>query len=94
MRRSSMTGALAVLAFIVAGMPASAHHAVQAVFDMKKPITVTGSITKVEWINPHSYISLDAKDDKRSAPGPASSNIGRTAVRLMAAAGSRAARDD
>ena len=72
MRRSSMTGALAVLAFIVAGMPASAHHAVQAVFDMKKPITVTGSITKVEWIRMR----------------------GRTAVRLMAAAGSRTARDD
>jgi hypothetical protein len=55
--------------FAVAGMTlmassASAHHAVQAVFDVNKPITVSGSITKVEWINPHSYISLDAKDDK------------------------------
>jgi len=43
---------------------ASAHHAVQAVFDVNKTITVSGSITKVEWINPHSYISLDAKDEK------------------------------
>ena len=46
MRRLSMTGALATLAFIAAGMPASAHHSVHAVFDMKKPITVTGSITR------------------------------------------------
>ncbi len=45
-------------------MPAFAHHAVQSVFDVNKPITVSGSITKVEWTNPHSYISLDAKDDK------------------------------
>jgi len=47
-----------------AAMPAFAHHAVQGVFDVNKPITVSGSITKVEWTNPHSYISLDAKDDK------------------------------
>jgi uncharacterized protein DUF6152 len=55
--------------FAVAGMAllassALGHHAVQAVFDVNKPIMVSGSITKVEWINPHSYISLDAKDDK------------------------------
>jgi hypothetical protein len=64
MRRLRMTGALIVAAFAAAAVPASAHHAVQAVFDVNKPITVTGSITKVEWINPHSYLSLDAKDDK------------------------------
>ena len=49
---------------VAAAMPAFAHHAVQGVFDVNKPITVSGSITKVEWTNPHSYISLDAKDDK------------------------------
>jgi len=49
---------------VAAAMPAFAHHAVQSVFDVNKPITVSGSITKVEWTNPHSYISLDAKDDK------------------------------
>jgi len=64
MGRSSTTAALVVISFFVAVLPAAAHHAVQAVFDVNKPITVTGSITKVEWINPHSYISLDAKDDK------------------------------
>ncbi len=49
---------------VAAAVPAFAHHAVQAVFDVNKPVTVSGSITKVEWTNPHSYISLDAKDDK------------------------------
>jgi hypothetical protein len=55
---------LMLVAVLVAAVPASAHHSVQAVFDVNKPITVSGSITKVEWVNPHSYISLDAKDDK------------------------------
>ena len=64
MSRLSTVCGLVLVAFTGAALPVSAHHSVQAVFDMNKPITVTGSITKVEWINPHSYISLDAKDDK------------------------------
>ena len=53
------------IATAVAGaIPASAHHAVQTVFDLNKPVTVTGSITAVEWVNPHSYISIDVKGGK------------------------------
>jgi hypothetical protein len=58
------TATLALAGVACAASSALAHHAVQAVFDVNKPITVSGSITKVEWINPHSYISLDAKDEK------------------------------
>lgn len=64
MTRVRAAGAVALLTCAVAAVPASAHHAVRAVFDVNRPITVSGFITKVEWINPHSYISLDAKDDK------------------------------
>jgi hypothetical protein len=55
--------AFAILALL--GMPvlALAHHSVQAEFDLKKPVTVTGTVTKVEWINPHAYLYLDVKDD-------------------------------
>jgi hypothetical protein len=53
---------LVVLGFLVAGLTASAHHSVQAEFDLNKPITITGVVTKVEWINPHSYLYLDVKD--------------------------------
>ena len=49
---------------MAATIPASAHHAVQTVFDLNRPITVTGSITAVEWVNPHSYISIDVRGDK------------------------------
>ena len=41
-----------------------AHHSVQAEFDLEKPVTVTGRVTKVEWINPHSYLYMDVNDDK------------------------------
>ena len=39
----------------------SAHHSVQAVFDIHKTISVTGTVAKVEWINPHSYLTVDVK---------------------------------
>jgi hypothetical protein len=48
---------------LLAVVTAWAHHSVQAQFDLEKPFTVTGTVTKVEWINPHSYLYLDQKDD-------------------------------
>jgi hypothetical protein len=54
-------GALWMLS-LVSAMPASAHHSVQAEFDIHKSFTVTGTIAKVEWINPHSYITVNVKD--------------------------------
>ena len=41
-----------------------AHHSTSAVFDMNKKIQVSGTLTKVDWINPHISIFLDAKGDK------------------------------
>ena len=59
-----LTNVLIGAAVAAAAVPASAHHAVQTVFDLNKPVTVTGSITAVEWVNPHSYISIDVKSGK------------------------------
>jgi len=42
---------------------AGAHHAFSTEFDAKQPITLKGTITRVEWINPHAFIHLDVKRD-------------------------------
>jgi hypothetical protein len=42
---------------------AYAHHSFDAEYDSKKPITVTGFVTKLDWINPHAYVYLDVKDE-------------------------------
>jgi Family of unknown function (DUF6152) len=60
--KHGLGGALAVFALVLASVPASAHHSVQAQFDLDKPITLKGVVTKVEWINPHSYLYLDVTD--------------------------------
>jgi hypothetical protein len=43
--------------------PASAHHSFAAEFDRAMPITVSGTVTKVEWMNPHARFYIDAKDE-------------------------------
>jgi hypothetical protein len=53
--------AACVLAFLAA--PVFAHHAFEAEFSDQKPITITGVITKVDWVNPHMYVYLDVKDE-------------------------------
>jgi len=50
-------------AMIVAVVPAWAHHAFAAEFDGKQPIKLTGTVSKVEFINPHSWIHVDVKGD-------------------------------
>jgi hypothetical protein len=49
-------------ALMLCAVPAWAHHAFAAEFDAKKPVHLTGSVTKVELINPHAWIHVDAKN--------------------------------
>jgi len=52
---------VSVAAAILAAVPAWAHHAFAAEFDAQKPVKLTGTVTKVEWINPHAWIHIDVK---------------------------------
>ena len=55
------TMAAVVVLTILAGAPAWAHHAFAAEFDAKKPVKLRGTVTKMEWINPHAWIHVDVK---------------------------------
>lgn len=61
-RRPLGTFALA-LVLLSSAIPLLAHHSVTAEFDSSKSFTVKGTITKIEWVNPHIYMYADVKDD-------------------------------
>ena len=53
---------LITIVLVVTTLPVLAHHPFTLEYDWKKPVTVTGTITKVDWANPHSHLYVDAKD--------------------------------
>jgi uncharacterized protein DUF6152 len=48
---------------LLAVRPVVAHHAFAAEFDADKPVKLTGSVTKLDWTNPHAWIYIDVKDE-------------------------------
>ena len=62
--KTKLAIAAAGLGMLLASVPAIAHHSFAAEFDSAKPIKLTGSVTKIEWMNPHAYFYIDVKDEK------------------------------
>ncbi len=55
---------IAVLCALLLGSHAVAHHSVAGQFDSTKRTTITGVVSKVDWINPHVYVHMDVADEK------------------------------
>lgn len=59
--RISLIAPSALLGLAMAAAPVAAHHAFAAEFDATKPIKLRGTVAKMEWINPHSWIHIEVK---------------------------------
>ena len=60
--RKKLSVMIAGAALIAAAAPVLAHHSFAAEFDAKKPVKLQGTVTKMEWINPHAWIYMDVKN--------------------------------
>jgi hypothetical protein len=53
-----------LICLVLAALPVAAHHAFAAEFDVNQPFKVRGTVTKVEWVNPHAWLYVDVKDSE------------------------------
>lgn len=67
MRHATRTLALSAILMLAAGTAAFTHHSVSGQFDTTKSVTITGVITRVDWVNPHIYVMVDGKDASGAA---------------------------
>ena len=62
MKANFLSISLVAGGLLVAALPVLAHHSFAAEYDSNKPVTLTGAVSKVEWMNPHARFYVDVKD--------------------------------
>jgi len=67
MTQSFRVALLGGLALALTALPTLAHHTIAAEFDTRQTVTLTGVFTRIDWINPHIYFYLQAKDESGNA---------------------------
>ena len=58
-----LSALVATVGLVAIAAPSAAHHAFVAVFDRDSPINLTGAVTKVEWMNPHTWFYIDVENE-------------------------------
>ena len=63
MKLITITSTAAVALLLMTVKPMTAHHSFDAEYDSKKTITISGYVTKLDWVNPHAFVFVDTKDE-------------------------------
>ena len=62
--RTAVAVALAGIGLLLGVVTARAHHSLSSEFDISKTVTIVGTVTKMDWTNPHAWLHLEVKDER------------------------------
>ena len=79
-RKSTLAIFVAGMWWLLAGVPASAHHSFAAEYDVNRKLALKGAVSKVEWKNPHAFFYIDVTDETGKVTNWALEMVGASAL--------------